>query len=355
MLKGRCPDCGQPIEAEKREGATFRCAACGSSFRLALKNGKLIARRIEQPPGAVFDVSSPAGLTSETSREQDRLDAYRRAAQSSTADPPYASQGERSYWGSMTSSSESSSFTDSSLPYTLPNERKSSAPPRKSSASPRKSSAPPRKTSRPAAGAAFEVLPRIEWFLLLFLMLAVNVFHIPLFQVVANHKDVTLPGIGTMRGEPDLEKPGRAGFTTGYVTETILVRHTRRADSHEVRYRFQVNGQTYTYCDGSPGKDRAAHIEEDVWYGLNEALKNGQQPTLEVKYLLTDPWENRPVAGFVAPGIEWVFAWLAVFFLTVTGLSEVWRAYKTYRRAAQAAQMGQTGKLRYWEIRPKKR
>ena len=70
----------------------------------------------------------------------------------------------------------------------------------------------------------------------------------------------------------------------------VMTSRRRSGESHEVRYAFQVGGQTYTYKDETGRTDLWATISRDAW----EAAR--QKRTVEVAYLPADPSVNHAVA-----------------------------------------------------------
>ena len=74
------------------------------------------------------------------------------------------------------------------------------------------------------------------------------------------------------------------------VTGTRVVTSRRSGESYEVRYAFQVGGQTYMYKDETGRTDLWATISRDAW----EAAR--QKRTVEVAYLPADPSVNHAVA-----------------------------------------------------------
>jgi hypothetical protein len=213
---------------------------------------------------------------------------------------------------------------------------------------------PPRSTSRPQAAApavTLEVLPRVGWFLLLFVLMAINLLHIPMIQVLWNQKDVTLPGIGTLRAKPELEQDDLAAITTGYVTETQKLISTKNSPRYQVRYRFQIGDQWYTSSEGITGEDMFVDIDSDVWEQLDPIVKSGGQATLEVRYLREDPWDNRPVESNKRVHNGWLFVWIFIGFLSLVSLEQAGHAYVNYGKAQKAAKQGKTGKMKYWEIK----
>lgn len=73
------------------------------------------------------------------------------------------------------------------------------------------------------------------------------------------------------------------------VTDTRVVQYRRRGDSYEVRYAFDVGGQTYTYKDPTERTDLWAPLTREAW---EAARTNGTTP---VRYLPSDPLTNRAV------------------------------------------------------------
>jgi hypothetical protein len=180
------------------------------------------------------------------------------------------------------------------------------------------------------------------------------VLHIPLYQLTWNKQDVTLPIIGTLTGQPDLEHDELAATTIGYVTETQLLIKLKGSDQYQIRYTFQVNGQSYSYSDETGRPNLWISIDEDVWQGLNQAVENGSQPPLEIRYLRKDPWTNRPVASEKTGNTLWMIPWIGVFFITLITFEQIGHAYANYKTAKKGAKQGKKGKIMYWEVRAKK-
>ena len=319
MARGKCPNCGGAVEVERCDGATFRCGNCHGEFRLVLKNGKFTVR-----PIASAHAAQPVGAAVQRQLTSQRAQSAPPAVTRSVPE-----EAEPSYWANMTT------YTD--VPRTV--------------------EPPPRAASRPqpkAAAPVLEVLPRTGWFLLLIVLFAVDLLNIPMFQLVWNRQDVTLPGIGTLRGKADLEYDNLAAITAGHVTETKEILRLKKGDSFQVRYEFEVDGQWYTASEGTAGQDSFEDIDHDLWVQLDQSIKKGGKPTLEIRYLRSNPWDNRPVAGYSRVNDAWMFVWIVIGFFTLVSLEQAGHAYVNYSRAQKAAQKGKVGKMSYWEVRAKK-
>lgn len=102
------------------------------------------------------------------------------------------------------------------------------------------------------------------------------------------------------------------------VTDTRIMTSTNSGDSYELRYAFEVGGQTYTYRDETGREDLWASLTHEGWVRARTA------GTVNILYLPSDPWVSQPVerandgvfdklagmcVGFfcMAPAFLWVF------------------------------------------------
>jgi hypothetical protein len=63
---------------------------------------------------------------------------------------------------------------------------------------------------------------------------------------------------------------------------------------HVVRYRFKVDGETYSFTDATGRRNLWASIARDEWDAAKDA------GTVDVVYDGDDPWVNRPASSDVA-------------------------------------------------------
>lgn len=73
------------------------------------------------------------------------------------------------------------------------------------------------------------------------------------------------------------------------VVDTRVMTSRKRGDSYELRYTFDVGGRTYSYTDATGRRDLWATLEEDAWRTARS------RAVVEVQYLPSDPWNNRPI------------------------------------------------------------
>lgn len=102
------------------------------------------------------------------------------------------------------------------------------------------------------------------------------------------------------------------------VTDTRIMTSTKSGDSFELRYAFDVDGQTYTYRDETGREDLWASVTHEAWV---DARNTG---SVHILYLPSDPWVSQPrdkatsgifdklagmCVGFfcMAPAFLWVF------------------------------------------------
>lgn len=111
----------------------------------------------------------------------------------------------------------------------------------------------------------------------LFLGLALFFFAIFLLNLVSFVQEVTLSTSGTVV----------TAEITDWAVYTIQGRRAGRTD-YEVQYKFDVNGQRYTYSDSTGRKELWATLPPADW----EASKS--IGTLPVLYNPKNPWVNRP-------------------------------------------------------------
>jgi hypothetical protein len=72
--------------------------------------------------------------------------------------------------------------------------------------------------------------------------------------------------------------------------------HSRNGDvSHVLRYRFKVDGKTYTYTDATGRRNLWASVARREW----DAAKDAGE--VDVLYDEGDPWVNRPASSDKAP------------------------------------------------------
>lgn len=76
---------------------------------------------------------------------------------------------------------------------------------------------------------------------------------------------------------------------TARVTDSRVLSYQKRGDSHELRYAFDVGERTFSFKDSTGREDLWAVVTQDAF---EAARREGR---LEVEYLPTDPWVNRPV------------------------------------------------------------
>lgn len=83
---------------------------------------------------------------------------------------------------------------------------------------------------------------------------------------------------------------GEGAVTTrARVVDVRIMTSSKRGDSYELRYAFEVGGATYSYRDATGRTDLWATLEHPAW---EDARRHGE---VEVAYLPADPWTNRAV------------------------------------------------------------
>ena len=111
----------------------------------------------------------------------------------------------------------------------------------------------------------------------LFLVLIFFFFGIFLLNLVSFIQEITLSTSGTLV----------TAEITDWAVYTVQNRHGGRTD-YEVQYKFDVDGQSYTYSDSTGRKELWATLPKADW----EASKS--IGTLPVLYNAKNPWTNRP-------------------------------------------------------------
>jgi len=112
---------------------------------------------------------------------------------------------------------------------------------------------------------------------ILFLVLILFFFGIFLLNLVSFIQEATLSTKGSLA----------TAEITDWAIYTVEGRRGGRTD-YEVQYKFDVNGQSYTYSDSTGRKDLWATLPPADW----EASKS--IGTLPVLYNAKNPWINRP-------------------------------------------------------------
>lgn len=103
--------------------------------------------------------------------------------------------------------------------------------------------------------------------------------------------------IKTLRDTIALNDPSQVATTQATVLQT------RRHRGLEVQYTFDVGNRTYTVSDELGRSKLWADVSKDDW----DAIQNGGK-TLDVKYLLNNPFISRPVSSGRQGGLDSEFA-----------------------------------------------
>lgn len=112
---------------------------------------------------------------------------------------------------------------------------------------------------------------------------------------------------------------------TAKVTETAVNSSTKGATTHDVHYRFDVDGKTYSFTDATGRKGLWASVNVDEWHQADETKR------IDVVYDKDDPWINRPASSDKQPILDASAGLLFGIALLLTGAWMLVTANRTPR------------------------
>jgi hypothetical protein len=82
------------------------------------------------------------------------------------------------------------------------------------------------------------------------------------------------------------------------VVDTAIHSNGNSGSRDVVRYRFQVEGDSYSYTDATGQRNLWASVGRDEWEDARDSGK------IDVVYADGDPWINRPASSDIAPNLD---------------------------------------------------
>ncbi len=141
----------------------------------------------------------------------------------------------------------------------------------------------------------------------------------------------------------NLSIPSKTNVVDGIITND----RNGENGTKEIQYKFQIPGET-TWYSGSDLTGRKNLWRPITSNAYNKAME--AQGTIQVVYLLENPWVNQPVGRAGYP-LLWddLFVWSIVFAMDIWTIIESIMIVRSYLQSRQAAENRIRYRGRYWE------